>query len=86
MRKTMWHIYIIESLKDKKHYIGSTKDLERRLLEHDKGLVESTAPRRPFRLVCQISVETEKQARNLERYLKTGSGFSFIKKRILQSP
>ena len=82
----MWYVYIIESSVDKKHYIGSTNDLKCRLSEHNSGSVVATKPRIPFKLVSYIAVETENQARNLEKYLKTGSGFSFIKKRVLQSP
>jgi len=82
----MWYVYILESEKDGKHYIGSTNDLGRRLEEHNSGQVAATAPRRPLRMVSFIAVETEGQARTLEQYLKSGSGFSFIKKRILQSP
>ncbi len=82
----MWYAYILESTKDNKHYIGSTNDLKRRLDEHNSGKVEATTARRPLRLVSYIAVENEAQSRCLEKYLKTGSGFSFIKKRILQSP
>jgi predicted GIY-YIG superfamily endonuclease len=82
----MWYVYILESGKDSKHYIGSTNDLNRRIEEHNNGFVESTSARHLLRLVSYIAVETEKQARSLEKYLKTGSGFSFMKKRIFQSP
>jgi len=82
----MWFVYILESEKDSKHYIGSTNDLKRRIEEHNQGIVESTAARRPLKLVSYIAVETEAQSRSLEKYMKSGSGFSFIKKRILQSP
>ena len=82
----MWYTYILESKKDGKHYIGSTNDLKRRLNEHNMGFVDATQPRLPFSLVSYVAVETERQARALEKYLKTGSGFAFIKKRILQSP
>ena len=81
----MWYAYILESAVDSKHYIGSTNELRRRVEEHNDGLVASTAPRRPLKLVSYIAVETESQARKLEKYLKTGSGFAFIKKRILQN-
>ena len=81
----MWYVYILESSLDQKHYIGSTNDLSRRLSEHNSGSVEATKPRLPLTLVSYIAVEYEAQARNLEKYLKSGSGFSFIKKRILQS-
>lgn len=82
----MWYAYILESEKDDKHYIGSSNDLKRRIEENNNGNVESTSARRPLRLVSYIAVETEEQARSLEKFLKSGSGFSFIKKRILQSP
>ena len=80
----MWYVYILESSIDLKHYIGSINDLKRRLLEHNSGEVEATKPRRPLKLVSYIAIESEKQARSLEKYLKSGSGFSFIKKRIIQ--
>ncbi|MFA6309796.1 MAG: GIY-YIG nuclease family protein [Clostridia bacterium] len=82
----MWYVYILESGKDSKHYIGSTNDLNRRIEEHNNGFVESTSARRPLRIVSYIAVETEEQAHCLEKFLKSGSGFSFIKKRILQFP
>jgi putative endonuclease len=82
----VWYTYILESETDGKHYIGSSNDLQRRLTEHEDGLVDATRPRRPLKLISYIATETEEQARSLEKYLKTGSGFSFIKKSILQSP
>ena len=39
----MWYVYILESEKDDKHYIGSSNDLKRRIEEHNKGIVESTS-------------------------------------------
>jgi predicted GIY-YIG superfamily endonuclease len=81
----MWYTYILLSKKDNKHYIGSTNDLTRRMNEHNSGCVQATKSRQPLELVSYIAVKTERQARDLELYLKTGSGFAFIKKRILQS-
>ncbi len=82
---SMWCAYILLSKKDQKHYIGLTNNMTRRLSEHHSGDVEATRSRRPLELVSYIAVNTERQARELESYLKTGSGFAFIKKRILQS-
>ncbi len=79
----MWVTYILLSAIDKKHYIGSTNDLERRLHQHNSKQVTATAPRAPFSLISYTTFNTEKKAREFEKYLKTGSGWSFINKRIL---
>jgi putative endonuclease len=76
-------VYVLVSLKRDFTYVGSTNDLERRLTEHNSGLVQSTKAYRPLDLVAFIAVKTEKKARELERYFKTGSGKAVLKKRIL---
>ncbi|MEW6194660.1 MAG: GIY-YIG nuclease family protein [Bacteroidota bacterium] len=38
----MYTVYILLSEKDHKRYIGFTDNLERRLSEHNSGLVKST--------------------------------------------
>jgi len=47
----MFYVYIIKSKKDNELYIGSTNNLKRRLLEHDKGTNHSTKNRAPFDLI-----------------------------------
>jgi putative endonuclease len=81
----MWYVYILESGKDNKHYIGSTNDLNRRIEEHNNGFVESTSARRPLRLVSYIAVETEKQARSRE-VPENRFRFLFHKKKNLPVP
>jgi len=70
----MWYVYIIRSSHSNFVYIGSTNDLKRRLEEHNNGLSISTKAYRPFILEAYIAVRTEKKARELEKYFKTGSG------------
>jgi len=79
----MWFVYIIKSLKNNFIYIGSTNDLQRRLEEHNSGSSKSTFPYKPFELEAYVAVKTEKKARELERYFKTGSGKAVLKKRVL---
>ena len=43
-----FHVYVLKSEKDGKNYVGFTNDLRKRLIEHEKGLVKSTANRRPL--------------------------------------
>jgi putative endonuclease len=47
----MFFVYILISKKDNKRYIGMTSDLNRRLFEHNTGLVKSTKNRTPLELV-----------------------------------
>jgi putative endonuclease len=78
-----WYVYILKILVKQFIYMGSTNNLERRLLEHNNGLVQSTKAFRPFNIIAYVAVSTEKKARELEHYFKTGSGKAILKKRIL---
>jgi putative endonuclease len=79
----MWFVYIIKSVNSRFIYIGSTNNLDRRLGEHNTGKVQSTKAYSPYKIVAYIAVESEKQARALEKYFKTGSGKSVLYNRIL---
>jgi len=81
----MWYVYILRSEKSGQHYVGSTGDLKRRLREHQDGHSASTRSLRPLRLEAYIAVREERVARDLEAYLKTGSGIATLRKRILAS-
>jgi putative endonuclease len=78
-----WFVYILRSLSRDFLYVGSTKDLTRRLREHEEGAVQSTKAHRPLVLAGYVAVPSEKKARELEKYFKTGSGKAVLKKRIL---
>ena len=79
----MWFVYIIKSISIEFLYVGSTNDLDRRILEHNEKGVQSTKHYAPLELEAYIAVKTEKKARELEKYLKVGSGKAILKKRIL---
>jgi putative endonuclease len=70
----MWYFYILQSEKDSKLYFGSTNDLRRRLTEHNSGLVKSTKPRTPFKVVYYEAYLDEKSARNRESKVKSSRG------------
>ena len=78
----MWYVYFLE-LTNGDIYVGSTFDLKARVAAHQNGEVTSTRPFRPVVLRSYVAIETEKQARSLERYFKTGSGKAVAKKRFL---
>jgi putative endonuclease len=78
----MWYVYFLE-LANGDIYVGSTNDLKARVREHQRGDVISTRPFRPLKLRSYVAVETQGQARELERYFKTGSGKAVARKRFL---
>lgn len=82
----MFYVYVLKSDKDGKLYIGSTNDLRRRFFEHNKGLVNSTRPRRPFSLVYYEAYLSEKDAKDRENMLKKFAGsMTHLKRRIKNS-
>ncbi|MFA5337116.1 MAG: GIY-YIG nuclease family protein [Candidatus Omnitrophota bacterium] len=79
-------MYILKSEKDNELYIGFTGNLERRMEEHNGGLVPSTGSRKPLELVCCEGYRSERDARKREANLKLRSrAFAQLKIRIMDS-
>jgi len=76
------YVYVLKSFKDKKLYIGKTKDLERRLLEHRKGRVKATRSRRPLELVYYEVFINRTDWTKEELFLKSGIGRENLKHRL----
>jgi len=82
----MHHVYVLKSQKDNELYVGFTNNIERRIKEHNNGLVSATRFRRPFDLVYYEAYRSEKDARHRELNLKLRSrAFAQLKKRIQKS-
>lgn len=79
----MYYTYILISSKSHIFYYGSTTNLTERFKLHNGGIVKSTKPHIPWRLVWYCAFETEKQARDFELYLKSGAGKAFAYKRLV---
>ena len=45
------YVYVLQSQKDGKFYVGYTKNVRKRLEEHNIGQVQSTNERRPMKLI-----------------------------------
>ena len=76
-------VYLIESLAvQNQRYIGITSDLEARLRVHNAGGSPHTSKYRPWKLVMHLCFQDERRALEFERYLKSGSGHAFAKKRF----
>lgn len=79
----MHYVYILQSTKDKTYYIGITDDLKKRLREHNSGNVKYTSGRRPYNLSFYCAFCNKEKAHKFEKYLKSGSGNAFFKKRFV---
>ena len=78
----MYYVYILQSLKDKSYYTGLTTDVDTRLKQHN-GSVEYTSTKRPFKLIWYCCFEDKMKALQFEKYIKSGSGFAFARKRLV---
>ena len=66
----MYYVYVLQSLKDNGYYIGVTKNLDRRIKEHNSGKTKSLKARRPLRLIYYEKYDTLREARHREALLK----------------
>ena len=70
----MYYVYILKSLKDDKHYIGFTENLERRIKEHNEGKTKSIINRRPFKLIYSEKYDNLDDAIKREKKIKSYKG------------
>jgi putative endonuclease len=78
----MKYVYILESLDSEHFYVGITDDVPTRLIKHNAGEVPHTSKYRPWRIKTYVAFSDEKQAFAFEKYLKSGYGRAFAKKRL----
>jgi putative endonuclease len=76
------YVYILQSLKDGKYYIGSTSHVEKRLQFHNAGLQRSTKHRIPFKLVYTEKYDNKSQALKREKQIKSYKGGDAFKNLI----
>lgn len=67
----MFTAYVLQSQKDRKYYIGSTDDLDKRLIKHNKGYSRYTKNKGPFKIVYKEEFKTRSEAKKREYYLKS---------------
>lgn len=83
----MYYVYLLQSKsKIEKFYLGSTKDLKKRIREHNNKRTKSTKPYVPWRLIYYEAFLSEKDARDREHKLKHhGKGMYDLKNRLVNS-
>ncbi|MFA5117475.1 MAG: GIY-YIG nuclease family protein [Candidatus Omnitrophota bacterium] len=68
------YVYILRSKKDGSFYVGSSKNVQERLMYHNKGYSLSTKSKAPWDLVRIEEYKNSTLALKRERYLKSGQG------------
>ena len=77
-------VYILRSIKQPgRLYVGLTTDLEKRLEAHNTYSSIYSKRYAPWEIEAYVTIKDRETAENLEKYFKSGSGFAFLKKRLL---
>ena len=80
----MYYVYILRSIHHPKRlYIGCAQNIEKRLLEHNRGSSAYSKTFAPWELEAYVAFKDRQVAEAFEHYLKSGSGHAFLKKRLL---
>jgi len=76
----MFTVYVLYSTKIQKKYTGFTQDLEKRIIQHNLGLLgKFTKGKGPWVLIYSEIFQTKVEAIVREKELKTGKGRDFLK-------
>ncbi|MFB0515910.1 MAG: GIY-YIG nuclease family protein [Candidatus Neomarinimicrobiota bacterium] len=80
----MYYVYVLKSRSTGKHYTGYTKNLSRRLRQHNTGQSKATRWRGPFDVLYVEEFSSRSAAMRREAYFKQGKGREELQIRILQ--
>lgn len=75
----IYYVYAIISSIDGRIYVGMSDDPERRLTEHNSVRAKSTKAFKPWKLFFSRKTNNRKEARELEKYYKSGTGKEKLK-------
>jgi putative endonuclease len=77
------YVYILQSeMFPDRFYVGHTRDLRARLVQHNAGRIPHTAKWKPWRIKSYVALSDIERAIALEKYLKSASGRAFTKNRL----
>lgn len=75
----MYFVYILRGINSKFYYKGLTNNIDRRLDEHAGGRNKFTKRYLPLRLLHVELCSSREEARELEKFFKSGYGRDIIK-------
>ena len=70
----MYFVYVLYSKEFERNYVGMPKDVNRRLRQHNSGMVQSTKAFKPWELIYTEKFNSRVETRKREKYLKTAAG------------
>lgn len=76
----MWYVYIIKSINSNVYYIGCSNNINKRLLEHNKGYSIYTNKNKPWKIVHCEKFNNQKEAYAREKQIKSYKGGNAFKK------
>ena len=76
--------YILYSHSFDKFYYGQTNSIEKRLVAHNSGLVNSTKKYRPWKLYAYIECANRKEACKFESQIKNLKSRSRVKEYLIR--
>jgi predicted GIY-YIG superfamily endonuclease len=72
------YVYLIQSISNpNQKNIGTTSDIDKRILAHNAGPSPHTLKYKPWKLIAFVAFLKTEKAMEFEKYLKTGSGRAF---------
>ena len=81
----MHFVYILQSILNRKLYVGRTSRLRERMIEHQNRKVWATKRMGKCELIMYEAFKSKKDAIRRERYFKTSKGKSSLKQIIRAS-
>ena len=73
------YVYALQSMVDGRIYVGQTADLQNRIKQHNAGCTKTTWFYKPWKLIFKVECFDRIQAREKEKYLKSGCSKEFLR-------
>ena len=78
----MYIVYILKSRVAGRYYVGSTSNLDDRIIRHNQGRNKSTKAYRPWNVILTEEYEIKEEALKRERQIKKYKGGEAFKRLI----
>ena len=80
MHEVQWFVYVIRSAEGLS-YVGMTRDIEKRLYQHNSGMSRWTRRGSGWKLIYHETFSSSAEARAREKYFKNNAGREWLQRR-----